>query len=84
MVEQDLLHLSIDGYQLGSSSCRKELQRGGVCIFAKKNQYFYKIDISHLCKEQDLEICTIQLVTKSANLIILSTYRAPSGDIMNF
>jgi hypothetical protein len=55
-----------------------------VCIFAKKDQYFNKIDIFHLCKEQDLEICAIQLATKSANLIILSMYRAPSGDINEF
>jgi hypothetical protein len=46
--------------------------------------YFNKIDISHQCKEQDLEICAIQLVTKAANLIILNLYRAPSGDINEF
>jgi exonuclease III len=31
-----------------------------------------------------LEICAIQLVTKTANLIILSMYRAPSGGINEF
>jgi DNA-binding transcriptional MocR family regulator len=60
------------------------LQRGGVLIFVKKDQHFNKIDISHHCKEQDLEIYAIQLVTKTANLIILSMYRAPSGDINEF
>jgi hypothetical protein len=71
MVEQDLLHLSINGYQLGSSFCRKGLQRRGVCIFVKKDQHFNKIDISHHSKEQGLEICAILLVTKTANLIIV-------------
>jgi hypothetical protein len=70
MVEQDLLHLSINGYQLGSSFCRKRLHRGGVCIFVTKGQHFNKINISRHCKEQDLEIFAIQLVTKTANLII--------------
>jgi exonuclease III len=84
MVQHDLLHLSINGYQLGSSFCRKGLQRGGVCIFVKKDQRFNKIDISHHCKEQDLEICAILLVTKTANLIIFSLYRAPSGDVNEF
>jgi exonuclease III len=84
MAEQDLLHLSINAYQLGSSFCRKGLQKGGVCIFVKEDQLFNKIDISRHCKEQDLEICAIQLVTKSSNLIILSLYRAPSGDINEF
>jgi hypothetical protein len=31
-----------------------------------------------------LEICAVQLVTKTGNLIILSMYRAPSGDISEF
>jgi hypothetical protein len=38
MVEQDLLHLTLDGYLLGSSFCRQNLQSGGVCIFVKKDQ----------------------------------------------
>jgi hypothetical protein len=37
MVEQDLLHLTLDGYLLGSSFLRQNLQRGGVCIFVKKD-----------------------------------------------
>jgi hypothetical protein len=55
-----------------------------VCIFVKKDQCFKKIDISYHCKEQDLEICAIQLETKSSNLIILSLYRAPSDDFQQF
>jgi exonuclease III len=55
-----------------------------VCNFVKKDQHFDKIDISHHCKQLDLEICAIELITKTANLIILSIYRAPSGDINEF
>jgi hypothetical protein len=84
MVEQDLLHLAINDYQLGSSFCWKRLQRGAVCIFVKKDQHFIKTDISHHCKEQDVEICAIQLVNKTGNLIIFSMYTAPSGDINEF
>jgi hypothetical protein len=36
MVEQDLLHLTLDGYLLGSSFFRKNLQRGGVCKLLRK------------------------------------------------
>jgi hypothetical protein len=77
-VKQDLLHLPINGYQLGSSFCRKALQRGGVYIYVKNGEHFIKIDTLRYCKEQKLEICTIQLETKSANLIasILNLYRA--------
>jgi hypothetical protein len=60
------------------------LQRGGVCIYVKKDQCFNKIDISQHCKEQDLEICAIQLETKTCDLVILSLYRAPSGDFQQF
>jgi hypothetical protein len=84
MVEQDLLHLTLDGYSLGYSFCRQNLQRGGVCIFVKKEQCFNKIDISHHCKEQNLEICAVQLETKTTNFIILSLYGAPSGDFHQF
>jgi hypothetical protein len=78
MVEQDLLHLSINGYQLGFSFCRTGLQRGGVCIYVKNGQHFIKIDTLCYCKEQELEICAIQL--ENANLIILSLSRALLGD----
>jgi hypothetical protein len=35
MVKQDLLHLSINGYQLGYSFCRKNLT-GEVCVFMSR------------------------------------------------
>jgi hypothetical protein len=67
MLQKDLLHLALAGYLLGSSFCRLKLQGGGVCIFVRKDQCFNKTDISHHCKEQDLEICAIQLETKTVN-----------------
>jgi hypothetical protein len=83
MIEQELLHLTIDDYLLGSSFCQKGLQRGGVCIFVKTNQHFSKIDSSHHCKEQDFEICAVQLVTKTFHLIILSCIEPLQGKLMN-
>jgi hypothetical protein len=52
-----------------------------VLIFVNKDQRFNKIDISHHCKEHNLEICAVLLETKACNLIILSLYRTPLGDI---
>jgi hypothetical protein len=54
-----------------------------VCIF-KRVQCSNKIDISHHCKEQDLEICAVQLQTKTCNLNIPSLYRSSSGDFNRF
>jgi exonuclease III len=84
MEEQDLLHLTILGYILGSSFCCKNLQKEGVCIFVRKDLYFSKINISHDCREKDVEICAIELETKLCKLIILSLYRAPAGDFNQF
>jgi hypothetical protein len=47
-----------------------------MCVFL-----LGKINISHHCKRQNLEICATQLETKTANLIVLHLYRAPSGDV---
>jgi len=49
-----------------------------------KNLYFNKINNSHNCKEKDLEICAVELVTKSHKLIRLSFYRVPTGDINQY
>jgi hypothetical protein len=68
MEEQDLLHLTLPGYIIGSSSA-VNLQNGGVCIFVCKDLYFAKINISHNFKEKDLEICVTELETKSLKLI---------------
>jgi hypothetical protein len=50
--------------------------------FYEERSVFQKIDISQQCKGQDVDICAIQLDTKTANLLILSLYRAPSGDLI--
>jgi hypothetical protein len=71
MVEQELLHFTMNGYLLGSSFCRKDLQRGGTFILLRTDHYFSKIDISHRCKEQDFEIRAIQLETETSNLIYI-------------
>jgi hypothetical protein len=80
MEEQDLLQLTLPGYILGSSFSRQNLQKGDVCIFVRKDLYFSKIDISHNCKEKDLEICAVELETKASKLFTLSLYRVPTGD----
>jgi len=55
MEEQDLLHLTLQSYILGSSFYHQNLQNDGVCIFVHKYLHFSKINISHNCKEKDLE-----------------------------
>jgi hypothetical protein len=71
MVEHKLLHLTISGYLLGSNFCRKNLQKGNVCIFVRKDQCSNKTDVSHHCNGQDLYTCAVQLETETATLFIL-------------
>jgi hypothetical protein len=60
MEEQDLLNLTVMGYSLGSSYCRWNLQKGGVCIFVREDQSFNKTDTSLHCAEQTSEVCAIE------------------------
>jgi hypothetical protein len=55
-----------------------------VCIFIHKDPHFSKINISYNYKEKDLEICAIELKTKSSKLIISNLYTASTGDFNQF
>ena len=84
MEEQELLHLTLSGYKLGQSFSRKHLQRGGGVYFCSQRPEFNKIDILQNCREKDLEICAVELETRASKLIVLSIYRAPTGDFNQF
>jgi hypothetical protein len=45
---------------------------------------FNKIYTSLYCAEQTLEVCSIELETKSTNLRILALYRGPSANFNQF
>ena len=60
------------------------LQRGGVCIFVRKDLNVNKIDILQNCTEKDLETYAVELETGASKLIVLSIYRAPTGDFSQF
>jgi hypothetical protein len=38
----------------------------------------------HLCMEQDIECCAIQLESKFSNICALAKYREPTGDFEQF
>jgi exonuclease III len=84
MEGQDVVHLTLPGYILGSSFYCKDLQKGGVCIFVRKDLNVNKTDVSHNCIEKDLEICAVELETEAFKLSILSLYRVRTGDFNGF
>jgi len=44
MEKQDLLHLTLPAYILGSSFFHQILEKGGMCIFVCEDLYFSKIN----------------------------------------
>jgi len=57
---------------------------GGVCVFIRNNIPFTGLEIGNYCKDQDIEICGIQLNYDSDKLGISAVYRSPSGNFDNF
>jgi len=68
---------------LGAKYCRLNLKNGGVSIYIMDTLTYSNIYIQKYTKEQDLEICAIQLNTPENRVIILCLYRAPSGNFEN-
>jgi len=53
-------------------------------MFVREDQSFNKTDTLLHCAQQTLEVCAIELETKSSNLRILALYRAPSTNFNQF
>ena len=64
--------------------CRKNLKNGSVSNYIHESLKFTNISLQKFCKEQDIEICAVQLKLKEKNVIILCVYRAPSGNFDYF
>jgi hypothetical protein len=69
MEQQDLLHLTLPGYILGSNFCSQNLQTGGVCIFVCKDLYFSKIVISHTVKKRIWKFVLLNCRPNHLNLL---------------
>ena len=55
--------------------CRRQYKNGGVCIFVNQTTHFDYIPTHHICKEKDLEICTIKLNLPTIKIVIITIYR---------
>jgi hypothetical protein len=80
----EILQVNLNNHTLGASFCRINLMLGGVSIFVRNCPQFNQIDVMHLCMEQDIECCAIQLESKFSNIYVLTMYRAPTGDFEQF
>jgi hypothetical protein len=55
-----------------------------VSIFVREDVNVNKINITHKCRVTDLEICAVEIEIEASKLIVLSLYRAPTGDFNRF
>jgi len=72
--------ININGYNLGAAYCRQNIKRGGVCSFVRNNLNYTNIDLSVNCKDQDIDICALNLELTLTDLRIMTVYRAPTGN----
>ena len=75
----ELKNINLGHYTLGSQYCRQSHKQGGVSIFVSNNIQFHTINLDHLNKEKDLEICALKIGLPQENLIIICIYRSPLG-----
>ena len=59
----ELDQINTEGFKLCTAYCRPTMKRGGVCIFIQKGFEYFKIDVNKYCKDQDIEICMLNLKT---------------------
>ena len=76
----ELDQINVDGYNLGATYFRQIVKIGGVCIFVRNNLNYKNIDLSAYCKDQDIEVCALNLKLTFSNLRIMTVYRAPTGN----
>jgi len=56
----------------------------GSCIFVHESLTYSNIELDKFSKEQDMEICAININSLSIPIIILCVYRSPSGNFTFF
>ena len=86
MTEYNLNLLDISNYTLGAAFCRQTDQKGGVCIYIRKDLCCRSTDLTGYCEEKNHEVCAIQIRSKTSLQIIniICMYRSPSGSFNQF
>ena len=84
MSESNLCLINIENCNLSTSFCCHIYQKGGVCLYVRKDICYKSLDLNRYCEEKNLEICAVQIESMTNQLIILCVYRAPSGNFHQF
>jgi hypothetical protein len=63
--KEEINSTNLPGYNLGARFCRSKLKNGGCCIYIKESCTYSRINLEAYAKEQDIEICAIQIKARN-------------------
>jgi exonuclease III len=66
------------------SALGPDLSKGGVCMFMHNSINYVNINLDSFCVDQIIEICAVKLQSVGHNICIVTVYRAPSGNFLQF
>ena len=84
MLESNLCLTNIQDCNLGASFCCQMYQKGGVCIYVRRDIDYKSLNVTRYCEEKCMEVRAIQIESKINQQIIICVYRAPSGYFPQF
>ena len=76
--------LNSENYSLGSSYSYILNQGAGICIYIRNGIKYITLDVSQNCIEKYIELCAVQIDTKSSRIVIICIYKFTQGNTANF
>jgi hypothetical protein len=83
-IHQILSSVTMDNYTIATNYCRKQKQKGGVCIYVKNNIISRSLNLETHSVDNDFEVCGIKLYLKGKKVYILTIFRSPAGNFNKF
>jgi exonuclease III len=80
LVNEEIVHLTLDNYLLGAYYCRNHFKKGGTCIYIHNSLKFSTINLENYCCDKDIEVCAVCINSNSYRLCILSVYKSPTSN----
>jgi exonuclease III len=81
---QEIQSVYIDKFTCGAYYCRKQLQKGGVCIYVNNNIISSSLNLEAHCSDGVIEVCCVKFKFRGKEIYVLTVYRSPSGNFANF
>lgn len=79
-----LKSMSVRGYILAASFCRRRYLHGGTAIYTKIGMNGIDMDISKYSIEKIFEVCGVKVILHGIKYGVISAYRVPASDYSLF